>query len=309
MNPAVDVSLSVDQLVPVHKLRATSSVREAGGGGVNVARLLTRLGADVEAVVAVGGATGAAVVAALADAGVAVTALSVDGATRESIQIHDEANDLRYRIVVDGPPLTESVDSTVELLREQATPSVNVFSGSLPVSCPATIYADLSLVHPSAFTIVDTSGDALRASLSGSVDLLKPSLRELEGLAGQEIADAGELETVMVELLRRHPSLGSVLTSLGGAGAVLCQREQPLLHFCPPDVPVVSAVGAGDSLVAGVAWGVSRGEDLVNACRFGIAAGTATVATPGTALCSAASALELLADVDATELRPDHPIR
>lgn len=309
LNPAVDVSLEVAELLPVHKNRATMATREAGGGGVNVARLLVRFGAEVEAVVAVGGATGAEIVGALADLDVPTIELPVSGSTRESVQIHDERNDVRYRITIDGPPLQSTVDELAALLSGGPASAVSVFSGSLPTGCDLSVYAELSRLHPSTFSIVDTSGGALRASVEGSIDLIKPSLRELEGLVGHAITNAAELRLSMDQLLHEHPSLGSILTSLGAAGAVLGRREVPPIRLSAPAVPVVSAVGAGDSVVAGVAWGVSRGEDLLTACRLGVAAGTATVGTPGTSLCSAMSAQALLDRVETTELRSDHAIR
>ncbi len=309
LNPAVDVSLVVPELIPVHKNRATMATREAGGGGVNVARLLVRFGADVECVVAVGGATGAEIVDVLTELNVRTIELTVSGSTRESVQIHDARNDVRYRITIDGPPLRNTIEEIAALLPTVPSPAVKVFSGSLPADCNPSVYAELSRLHPSTFSIVDSSGDALRASVDGSIDLIKPSLRELEGLVGRPIADAAELRLSMDQLLREHPTLGSILTSLGAAGAVLGRRETPPVRLRAPDVLVVSAVGAGDSVVAGVAWAVSRGEDLLTACRLGVAAGTATVGTPGTSLCSGAAAQALLGKVETTELRLEHPIR
>ena len=276
---------------------------------MNVARLLQRFGAEVECVVAAGGATGAEVVEALKALDVVVAVLPAVGSTRESIQIHDTSADLRYRITLDGAPLRDTTKQILDLMSARRAPDVNVLSGSLPPGCPATIYADLSLVHPTAFTIVDSSGDALAASILGSVDLIKPSLREFEVIVGDEIANASELERAIAKMFNSHRNLGAVLVSLGEAGAVLGQRDQPTMRFLGPEVSVVSAVGAGDSLVAGVAWGLHRGDDLVNACRLGVAAGTATVATPGSALCSASSAFSLTEGVEVTELSPSDPIR
>lgn len=309
LNPSIDISVSVPELIPVRKTRATSASREAGGGGVNVARLLVRLGAEVECVVAVGGATGSEIVDTLRSLDVAIIEIEVEGATRESIQIHDTRNDLNYRIGIDGPQMRNSIEQFAERIRDSRTPDVTVFSGSLPPGCPTSTYAELSNVHPTSFSIVDTSGDALAGSLGGEIDLIKPSLGELESLLGTTLNSAPALHESAQAILAEHDRLGAVLTSLGKAGAVLSRRDQPAVHLHGPDVKVVSAVGAGDSLVAGVAWGISRGEDLLTACRLGVAAGTATVATPGTSLCSAVSALNLLGQVQLNELRPDLEIR
>jgi 6-phosphofructokinase 2 len=309
LNPAVDVSVVVPELIPVHKIRASAATREAGGGGVNVARLLQRFGAEVECVLAIGGASGAEVYEALDSLDITVSVLPVVGATRESIQIHDTAADLRYRVTLDGPQLVGTPAEIAHDMRTGRVPDVNVFSGSLPPGSPPSTYAELSSVHPSAFTIVDTSGPALAASVSGSVDLIKPSLRELESLAGRDISDAAELAKALTAVLDDHEQLGSVLTSLGGAGAVLGQRGEPILRFEAPNAQVVSAVGAGDAMVAGVAWGMSRGDDVVTACRLGVAAGTATVATPGSALCTTISALNVLGGVGVSELGPSNRIR
>jgi 6-phosphofructokinase 2 len=210
---------------------------------------------------------------------------------------------------VDGPALVDDVGGIAERTNSIRIPDVVVFSGSLPAACPPATYAELAAINPDTFTVVDTSGAALLGALSGPVDLIKPSLRELELLTQQQIDGADALRDSLGELLAAHPTLGAVLVSLGAHGAVLGRRGEPAVRLQTPESPVVSAVGAGDSVVAGIAWGSSRGEDLLTACRLGVAAGTATVATPGTALCSAASALDLFAQVQVRELHSDDPIR
>lgn len=309
LNPAVDVSLSVRRLEPIHKLRAFGATREAGGGGVNVARVLARLHMPVECVVAAGGATGSEVTAALTDADVPWHALDVDGATRESVQIVDRESGHRYRIVLEGPPLRSDAIDALASFDNPAPPSVIVLSGSLPVGSDDATYARLAEAATDSFTIVDTSGEALAAAARAPVDLLKPSLSELEALVGHSIDDAPTLREAIESTMDRFAGVGALLVSLGEMGAVLADRSDPIVLVKTPPVPAVSAVGAGDAMVAGVAAAIHANAGLLHATKLGAACGAATVTTPGSELCQPPTVAKLLDGVRLYALRDDHPIR
>ncbi len=108
VNPAVDVSIDVEQMVPDHKLRADSWTREPGGGGVNVARVLHRFGVAVEAFVVAGGATGDELVTMVATGGVSVRRFITAGTTRESVAVSETSTGRQYRIAAPGPSLDDS---------------------------------------------------------------------------------------------------------------------------------------------------------------------------------------------------------
>jgi 6-phosphofructokinase 2 len=131
--------------------------------------------------------------------------------------------------------------------------------------------------------IVDTPGEAFCAAVREGVYLLKPNLRELSELVDHELKDEAQQEEAAVEIVQSGQSEAVVL-SLGAAGVLMisatgCERLRT------PTVPIVSKVGAGDSMVAGIVLSLARGMSLREAVLFGVAACAAAVMTPGTELC------------------------
>jgi 6-phosphofructokinase 2 len=135
--------------------------------------------------------------------------------------------------------------------------------------------------------VLDSSGTPLRLAVRGGVYLIKPSLRELAELVGRPLPGEPEQEQAARELVHSGES-AIVVISLGAEGALLVWSEGSLRLRTPPGVPVQSKVGAGDSLVAGLVLGLAQGRTLPDSFQLGVAAGTASVLNPGTALCSRA---------------------
>nr|WP_306296619.1 PfkB family carbohydrate kinase [Candidatus Entotheonella palauensis] len=130
---------------------------------------------------------------------------------------------------------------------------------------------------------MDTPGEALRAAVQEGVYLVKPNLRELSDLVDHDLREEAQQEAAVMDLVRQG-NCQVVVLSLGAAGVLLgsaagCER------FRAPTVPIASKVGAGDSTLAGLVLSLARDLSLREAVRFGIAAGTAAVMTPGTELC------------------------
>jgi len=285
VNPAIDVSVEVTRLLPDQKLRTDVWAREAGGGGVNVARVLQRLGVDVEAFVVVGGATGDELVTLVQADDVRVRRFDIVGPTRESIAISETSTGCQYRIGAPGPRL-EDCDRLLEAIIDAAEGvRLVVVSGSLCPGLPDDFVARLvDGVGSGSLTVVDTSGPCLRAAVESPATIVKPSQRELAALVGWQPTSPADIERAALEVLD-FGQVGAVLASRGPAGALLVRRGERPLWFHPPPVHPVSTVGAGDSMVAGITASLVRGESLEDSVRFGVAAGTAAVLTPGSALC------------------------
>ena len=297
VNPAIDVSVSVEYLVPDHKLRATEHRRDAGGGGINVSRALRRLGVASRAWVAAGGPTGDELQDLLrGQEGISVVPHHVNGTTRESIALRDEQRDEQYRIVLPGPSLDVAAEMSASIRQAATTVDVVVLSGSLPPGVPARFYADLCDVLDGATTVVDTKGDALAAVMRSRADVVKPSRRELASLVDWVPADRDEILVAARQVLDRG-DVGALVVSLGKDGAVLVPRGGSATWYRSPDVDVRSTVGSGDAMVGCIVAQLVRGGDLVEAVRHGVAAGAATVRTPGTELCHPEDVDELLCRV------------
>jgi 6-phosphofructokinase 2 len=158
-------------------------------------------------------------------------------------------------------------------------------SGSLPPGAPPDFYAQVARVAKKrgAKTIVDVSGKALKEALEEGVFLIKPNVREFRELVGEDIKEESQIKAEAQKMVKSGRCEVLVI-SLGAAGA-LAVSEEFAEHFLPPTVPIVSKVGAGDSMVAGIVLSLARGKPLRESVLFGVAAGTAAVMTPGTELC------------------------
>lgn len=295
LNPALDVSTSVAAVVPAHKLRCDRPAREPGGGGINVARVAERLGEPALAVLPLGGSPGARVDELLRSEPMETRIVPIAGETRESMSIMEENTGSQYRFVLPGPTLSvEEVEACKHATIEAATGCrCLVVSGSMPDGVDPAIFGDLVGALPDTMVIVDTSGSALRAALQSGAYLVKPSARELSNLVGRPLLDEAEIEVAARELAAATP-VEVVVASIGAGGAIVVTSDGQSARLRAPTVQVRSAVGAGDSMVAGMAVGISRGLDLEDAVALGVAAGTAAVLTDGTELCSPGDIEQLL---------------
>jgi 6-phosphofructokinase 2 len=299
MNPAVDVSTGVEHVTPDDKLRCSSPAYEPGGGGINVARAVRRLGGEALALFPAGGPAGALLGDLLAAEGVSHRSFPVRGWTRENLNVAERASGRQFRFVMPGPALAEAEWQPIlaTLAALEPAPRFVVASGSLPPGVPADFYARLarSLRARAVPLVLDASGEALRRALGEGVFLLKPSLREFEELTGEH----GCEESRLPGLARRLVDAGRcrVLVLSLGARGVLWMSATGRGRLAAPAVPVRSSVGAGDSMLAGIVWSLARGRALADAVRFGVAAGAASVMNPGTELCRAGDVERLYAEM------------
>lgn len=287
MNPALDENSSVEYVFSDVKLRCQAPRQEAGGGGINVARAVVRLGGEALAVYAAGGPSGDLLEQLLDREGVPQRRIPIGEWTRRNVNVREDATGRQYRFVFPGPSLTEgewhSCLDALEAVRP--APGFLVASGSLPPGVPADFYARAAGIARArqARFVLDTSGEPLRLAVEEGVFLIKPSLREFQQLIG----GGASTESALAEAARHLIARGhceAVVLSLGEGGAlwVTQAREE---RVGAPAVPVASSVGAGDAMVAGIVLALSRRRGLPEAVRFGVAAGAAAVMNPGTQLC------------------------
>ena len=291
LNPALDVAGATDRVVPGPKLRVSGVTTDPGGGGINVARVVVRLGGEVLALAVLGGATGAQVAALLAAEGVPVQAIPATGETRQSLSVTDAAGD-QWRFVLPGPPAPDAAALIAAVAAAAPPGALVVLSGSQPPGLEDGFAPRLAQGLPGRRLVVDTSGPALVATLAGQgLHSLRMDQAEAEAAAGHALPRAEDTAGFCGGLVARgvaqvviaaRGATGNVLVS--GAGAWLC---------APPVVPVVSAVGAGDSFTAAYVLALDRGGDLADALRAGTAAAAAAVTTPGTDLCHPADVARL----------------
>jgi 6-phosphofructokinase 2 len=296
MNPALDIATSTERVEPAHKLRCTAPRYDPGGGGINVARAVHTLGGEALAIFPAGGAAGEMIRHLLDEEGVAYRAIAIAGFTRESLAVEERQSGNQFRFILPGPEIGLADQERCIDALSAATPRAGyiVASGSLPLGVPDDFYARVAALakrHAKRF-VLDTSGAALKQAGQG-VYLLKPSLRELEHLTEREIRSERDEEAAARQVIAQGRAEIVVLT-IGARGALIVSRDE-IDRVSAIPVEARSTVGAGDSMLAGVVLGLSRGLPLRAAVRFGMAAGAASLLGSGTQLCGLADVERLRA--------------
>ncbi len=303
LNPALDVATSCEQLQPSHKLRCTRAERFPGGGGINVARVVHRLGGDCLALYLAGGLVGQRLRDLILAEQVPTHCLPINGETRESFSVLESCTGREYRFVLPGPDVTPlEWQSCVDFVTAiEPVPRYVVLSGSLPPTLPVGSYAQLAtMAHARGCKVVlDSSGAPLAAALAAGVYMIKPSLRELAELTGAPMDDATRWR-VAAESLIHDGRAELVALSLGEGGAMLFSA-QGAWRADALQVDVKSTTGAGDSFLAAMVWALNQEMVPTEAFRYGVAAGSAALLHHGTLLCQPA---DMQALVEHVRVRP-----
>lgn len=286
INPAVDKSTSADKLVPEKKIRCASLTTEAGGGGINVSKAIKELGGESLAIYPSGGINGKVLNQILSKSKIKCKIIPVEGETRESFTATELATNAQYRFVMPGSSLTtKEIELCISCIGDLTPfPSIIVASGSLPPGAPDDFFAKLALIvkQKGARFIADTSDKPLQLAAHEGVYLLKPNLSELGTLIGKEYLELSEVEEAAKHIIGKgHCEV--VVVSMGPAGAMIVTKEYSE-RIIAPTVKKLSTVGAGDSMVAGMAWMLEQEKSLAEMVRFGVACGTAATMNQGTKL-------------------------
>jgi 6-phosphofructokinase 2 len=299
INPALDLSTSVKKMAPFSKLRCALPHRDPGGGGINVARVLKRLGDDVTAVFPAGGANGQSLARLIEAEGVRSLAVPALNDTREDITVFDEATSQQYRFVMPGAALSEfewqqCLEAAVGLA---PAPRFAIASGSLPDGVPDDYYGRFARIARQAGSkaIVDGPGQYLKAAIDEGLYLIKPNLHEFQDLAGITCSDEASLVQAALVLMQRH-RIEIIALSMGQDGALLISRDLVLRADGLPIEPA-SVSGAGDSFLGAMVWSLLNHDSLEMALRYGVAAGSAALLKHGTELCLREDVHRLAAEI------------
>ena len=298
MNPALDVLTSIDKVSDTHKMRCGAVLKHPGGGGVNVARVLHRLGANCVALYLAGGVTGERHHKLMSAEKVRCHVMPIAEETRESFSAHELSSGHDFRFVLPGPPVSAAeYEACLDYVAQHLPKQFLVISGGLAPGVPDNFYARLAALakQNGVRVVLDTSGPALAEALKVGVYLFKPSLRELRDLTGQDLPDQ-DAQVAAAQQLIQSGQAEIVAVSLGADGAlVVSANEHWQAHSIKVDVQ--TTIGAGDSFVAGMVWSLRRGDTLLKAFQYGMASGAAALLSSGTSLSQAADVHMLLPEV------------
>ena len=275
LNPAIDRRIRVSRLNVGEVNRATLAEPEAGGKAAHVAFAARALGADVRWLGFLGGPEGVGCREGIQARGVTPVPVPIAGRTRTNLEIIEEASGIVTEVLEPGPEITqlELQEFLQQFTTEISDCSIVVLSGSLPRGVPVSMYADLirSAKNAGCAVFLDTSGEPLSQALAAGPSLVKPNRSEAEAMLGKVIKTVDDAINGAQEL--KQSGIGAVVISLGADGAVAVGDH--VVYALPPRVSSVSAVGSGDSLLAGWAVAVLQGRSFEDQLRLAVACGAA----------------------------------
>lgn len=283
LNPALDKTVEIPGMALDTVNRVTSMRTDPGGKGINVSKVIAKLGGESCAVGILGGESGRTLLAALEREGLRTHFRFVEGQTRTNLKIIDRA--LHTNTDINEPGLTVSPADLDALLRDLLgmvrEGDIVVLAGSLPQGAPQDTYRVWTAAcrEKGARVCLDADGVLLAEGLKAAPYLIKPNEDELSRLVGHRLTDTDELIAEGRRLLKG--GVTRVVISLGERGA-LYLRGNEVLYAEGLSVPVGSTVGAGDSVVAALAYADSLGMSDEDAVRLSTATGAANVMCSGT---------------------------
>jgi 6-phosphofructokinase 2 len=286
LNPALDRTLIVKNLKFEDANRVKQELRYAGGKGIDVSRVIHELGGESIALGFVGGYDGMELEGRLINEGITCDFVKIAEETRINIFIKDEAGGERTSLHARGPEVSPSeIAMLYNKIKElKPTPSWFIMSGSLPLGISENIYAQIiHLMRTRGIKVfLDADGAPFKKGVKAIPYAIKPNIFELERFAGKPMKQKKDIIAYGKELLAK--GLSYVLISMAEKGMFLFSEKEDL-QAVPPRVKEKSTIGAGDSSVAGFIVAYEQKRSLSDCLRMAVACGTATVLTPGTALC------------------------
>lgn len=284
VNPAVDKSTHLKGLIPEQKLRCSSPRYDAGGGGINVSKAISRLGGNSLAVFTSGGYTGKMLEELIAKETIDSKVITVESMTRESFIAVDDNTNSQYRFGFTGGELSNAECDEILKTVRNAKSNFLVVSGSLNEGLSDDFYQQIAQIAKENDTklIVDTSGEPLKNVIKTGAYLIKPNVGELAKLIGVETLELEQVNDAAKQIIASGGA-EIVVVSLGPQGAVMVTKDS--YDYVPaPNVVKKSTVGAGDSMVGGMVWALSQNKTNKEVLRWGVACGSAATMNEGTQL-------------------------
>lgn len=283
-NTTIDQTLVIPGYAAGTTIRAKHSVVSIGGKPTDVSYILGEMGVGSLAIGFAANTTGQRAKQILETRGVEVDFIEVGGETRINVVIADEGSGTQTTITTDTLLVSEAhvaeLESRLDTVLSEA--ACVMLGGTLPSTLAPSLYTRwVGRIKARGVPVLfDADQPNLAAGLEARPDFIKPNRDELSRLLGRPIGDLADVHSAARDLVARYGT--TVVVTLGADGALAVHRDGA--WFVPPlDVPVVSAGGAGDGVMAGLTEAVWRGESLEMGLRRGFAYAGAVVQQAGTA--------------------------
>lgn len=278
LNPSVDYIVSVDPFELGKTNRTTEEMKNPGGKGINVSKVLQNLHIESKALGFIGGFTGSFIETALKNENIATDFIEIDGDTRINVKLKTTTE---TEVNGQSPTITTShIEHLKRKLNVLQKGDFLVLAGSVPDSLPASFYATLmeELKATGAYMVVDTSGEALSESIEANPFLIKPNENEIAEMFGCKNVTKEQAVNFGKQLIKK--GVQNIIISMAGRGALFLNDEKVLFANVPKG-KVRNSVGAGDSVVAGFIASYVQEKNVEEAFRNGIAAGSASAFSDG----------------------------
>lgn len=286
VNPAIDCTYTTDRISYEDRVYVRNSFEQAGGKGINAAHVIHALGGKVLALATAGGATGKRLTTLLEESHLPVSLIPIRQPIRRNLTISDQQG-LTIKLDEAGPQISAAEERRIEAAARDKLAGVSwlMLCGSLPPGMSVDFYARLIEIarEKGVRTLLDAGGEALRVGIQARPTMVKPNRQEAERLLNRSLLTRHQA----VEAVGEIAALGvdTVVLSLGSDGALGVSGDGRY-HVLAPEIQQACPIGAGDALAATCVWALSRNEPFIEALRWGVAAGTAAAATPGTSFAS-----------------------
>lgn len=284
LNPALDKTVEIPSLTIDAVNRITTMRTDPGGKGINVSKVISKLGGKSIASGILGGDTGRAILSALKEMELETCFHFVNGETRTNMKVIDPVSRTNTDINEPGVTVSEEILSGLlkELLEIVREDDIVVISGSMPKGSPKETYFTWTKAFNAkgAKVLLDADGELLKAGLKASPYLIKPNNHELSAFVGRTLETPEELAVTAREIMKEY-GIAKVVVSMGGDGALYVTKDESI-YAEGLKVPVGSTVGAGDSVVAALAVAEESGMSLEETVRLSTATGAANVMCSGT---------------------------
>ncbi|QCX32915.1 1-phosphofructokinase [Caloramator sp. E03] len=283
LNPAIDKTVEIDNFEINSVNRIKTIMLDAGGKGINVSKVIKVLNGDSIATGFLAGINGQFVKNYLDGLDIKNDFVFINGETRINLKVVDKINNTNTDINEPGNEVSSDDLMMLEnkIFNDLKEDSILVLAGSVPCNVKKDIYKKWieKAKDYKVKVLLDADGELLKEGIKAGPYVIKPNVNELERILDIKINDINDVISSAKSLL--DYGIEVVVVSLGEDGAVFVSREK-VLRVKGISVDVKSTVGAGDSMVAALAYSIEKGYDLENSASLAVAAATANVASPGT---------------------------
>lgn len=283
LNPAIDKTILLSSMERGGVNRIIGAREDIGGKGINVAKILNRLGIETRICGFIGSENKQRVEELISHERLGYHLLEAEGLTRTNTKIVELDAGMTTDLNEQGFYVNkEQMEKFKDLMHKMAADSnFTVFSGSIPKGLPETSYKELIQEEcKNTKAVLDADGELLVEGIKAGPFMIKPNLHELETAFHVTLSSTAEIIRFCKELAQTY-QISLIIVSLGAKGALLITNEE-CYQADPVKVVVKSTVGAGDSMIAGMLYGIEQGLTLKEAFGYATACGTLAVTKEGT---------------------------